>query len=162
MERTGFMYGLYRVRASIIILIFLFLAAIVAISCGGDNDNDSATFNYPANYSGTYWVVFDWLTADSSKAQANATFEFKADGVFYMRVDENSNVGAFDICSVEGTYAFLGDSIILAITKDNLDQRTCRTDGKPEGVFKHTVDGKYLVFEHRSPDPYRRFELLGK
>jgi hypothetical protein len=132
----------------------------------GCSSNDKATtpvqFTYPKEYTGTYRVVENWLTPDSDWTQCQATFSFERDYVFHMWVDKGSVVTDKAPCSVEGTYQFTGDSLEITVTNPNLLTDICVLEWKPEGKYRYIIDGDYIVFEIRTPDPYRKIEFKGR
>jgi len=138
------------------------LGIFLVLTCGGDKGTEPVSFRPPGEYSGTYRVVFDWLTNDSTWAQGNVHFNFRTDNSVFMWVSDTGSAGDFHICSVSGTYVFTGDSLILDISNTNLQNDLCNPTASPQGGYKHTIDGDYLVFEIRTPDPYRKIELLGR
>nr|MBN2277494.1 hypothetical protein [candidate division Zixibacteria bacterium] len=143
-------------------LFFLVSILLGAITCSEDNGLGPVSFDPPVKLTGTYLLTFDWLTDDSLSASCTAEFEFKSQGVFFMRVEDDGNTGSFDICSVEGTWSFDGDSLYITVTNENLYQDLCRPDAKPQARYRYTTDGDYIVFESRTPDPYRRIEIYGR
>lgn len=144
------------------LIILALLCVFLFLGCGDDKGTDPVFFSPPGEYNGTYRVVFDWLTSDSTWAQCNVHFNFRADDSVFMWTSDNGSAGDFHICSVSGVYQFTGDSLILDISNTNLENDLCNPTASPGGSYRHTVDGDYLVFEIRDWDPYRKIELLGR
>jgi len=144
--------------------IVLLAIAVAFIPGCDDNDNilPSVEFSYPKTYTGTYRVVQNWLAADSTWTQAYATFSFESDYTFHMWVDSSYPGVDFDVCSVEGSYAFTGDSLEITISNFNLGQDICVPDVGPDAKFRYTIDGDYVVFECRQDAPYRKIEMYGR
>jgi hypothetical protein len=157
------MMGERKVLGRLYIVVTLAISfLILLVSCSEEDVSEPASFNPPQQYTGTYRVVFDWMTPDSSGAQCNITINFRADDSVLMWVDQASGTGDFDICSSKGTYSFRRDTLELNISDPNMGHDLCNPSASPDGIFKYTVDGDYLVFELRTPDPYRRIELVGR
>ena len=148
----------------LLVLSFL-LTTVVGIMFGCDSNDKSTSpieFTYPKQYTGTYRVVENWLTSDSDWTQCQATFSFERDYVFHMWVDKNTILTDKAPCSVEGTYSFTGDSLEITITNTNLYSDVCVVGWHPGAKYRYIIDGDYIIFEQRTPDPYRKIELYGR
>lgn len=146
------------------LILSIFLTSVgIMFSCGDDNKSTSPVeFTYPRQYNGTYRIVENWLTSDSDWTQCQAVFSFERDHVFHMWVDIGTILTDKAPCSVEGTFSFTGDSLEITVTNSNLTNAVCLPTWGPEAKYRYIIDGDYIVFEQRTPDPYRKIELYGR
>jgi hypothetical protein len=149
-----------RVKAVVGLLIAAVVALAVFVVCDDKKSTNPVRFTYPKDYRGTYIAIENWMTVDADTVFDSATFSFKNDAVFYMYSDAESTAGR-NLCSVQGTYVFLNDTLTLTITDNNLNQETCVEDAFPlgESEFDHYIDQGYIVFEIRDPALYRKMEM---
>lgn len=147
-------------RRILLSLIVLALILIAFLSCSKEKTTQSVSFKIPGNYRGTYLSIMHWHQPDADTVRDSATFEFRARGEFVMYADALSEVGT-NLCSVEGAYLFLTDTLTIDITNNNLLQTTCAPGVTPmgENIYDHYVDQGYLVFEIRDTAHYRKIEL---
>lgn len=149
-----------RVKTVVGLLIVAVAILVFVVVCDDKKSTNPVRFTYPKDFRGTYIAIENWMTIDADTVYDSATFSFQNNAIFYMYSDAESPAGR-NLCSVQGTYEFLSDTLTLTITDNNLNQETCVEDVFPlgESEFDHYIDQGYIVFEIRDPALYRKMEM---
>ena len=138
----------------------ILISLCLPIACEKHKPIALVLFEIPGSYSGTYLMVRDYMTPTETECQAHVTFDFRSDNIFSMNVNSNAENNSLNLCSVRGTYIFIGASLTLNVADSNLYQKVCDPKEGPQGVFKQRTFENIFIFIN-SGTTYRKIELVG-